>query len=85
MESKTELLPADDLALVPGDIAERFTGLKKSARYARAAAGTFPKPLALSSRCSRYRAGDLRRWSQDPWGWSHSMAMDAQLQARTDA
>lgn len=77
METK-ELLPADDLALVPGDIAERVTGLKKSSRYARAAAGTYPKPLALSPRCSRYRAGDLRRWLQDPFNWQPSLAIDTQ-------
>jgi predicted DNA-binding transcriptional regulator AlpA len=70
------LLPADDLALVDGNIAERVTGLKKSARHMRAQAGTYPKPLQLSSRCSRYRVGDLRRWLQDPFGWQQSMAFD---------
>lgn len=73
-----EALPADDLALVDGHVAEQVTGLKKSARWTKAQAGAYPKPLALSSRCSRYRAGDLRRWLQDPFGWNPSMAIDAQ-------
>ena len=72
------VLPADDLALVDGRVAEALTALKKSARWAKAAAGTFPKPLMLSSRCSRYRAGDLRRWLQTPLGWTQEMAIDAQ-------
>ena len=75
-QSTKELLPADALALVDGAVAERVTGLKKSARYARAAAGKFPKVLALSARCSRYRAGDLRRWLEDPFGWTPDKAID---------
>jgi prophage regulatory protein len=73
-------LPGDDMALVTARLAEYTTGLKKSSRYARAAAGTYPKPVVLSPRCSRYRAGDLRRWLDDPMGWKPSMAMDAHRQ-----
>ena len=69
-------LPADDLALVDGRTADQVTGLKKTTRYERAAAGKFPRPLALSARCSRYRAGDLRRWLEDPFGWTPDKAMD---------
>ncbi len=77
MEATKEVLPADDLALVDGQVAEQLTGLKRSARWARAAAGTYPKPLVLSSRCSRYRAGDLRRWLENPLAWNAAMAIDS--------
>lgn len=76
MDTSKNLLPPDDLALVDGRVAEAVTGLKKSARYARAAEGTYPKPLPLSARCSRYRSGDLRRWLEDPFGWRPEMAID---------
>ena len=79
------LLPGDDMALVTGDVAERATGLKKSSRYAKGAAGSYPKPIALSPRCSRYRAGDLRRWLEDPLGWNPAMSMDAQRLALRQA
>lgn len=75
-ENTTLALPADDLALVDGKTVDRFTGLKRSARYERIAAGKFPRPLALTARCSRYRAGDIRRWLQDPLGWTPDCAID---------
>lgn len=71
-------LPVDDLALVDGSTADKVTGLRKTARYTRAAVGKFPRPLVLSPRCSRYRAGDLRRWLEDPLGWTPDKAMDGQ-------
>jgi prophage regulatory protein len=41
---------------------EDLTGLKRSALYARIAAGTFPRQIALSSRCVRWRASEVLDW-----------------------
>lgn len=70
-------LPADDLALVPITVVEAVVGYKTSAIYQRAKARTFPAPLRLSYKCSRWRAGDIRRWLKDPYGWTPALAMDA--------
>lgn len=37
-------------------------GLGPTAIYDRIRAGTFPPPVRLSARCSRWRAGDVRTW-----------------------
>lgn len=76
MKNSPDGLLAHDLALVDGRTAERLTGLKKTARYERATKGTFPRVIALSARCSRYRVGDLMRWLRDPFGWTPEMAID---------
>lgn len=70
-------LPADDLAFVSIEVVEAVAGYKTSAIYARAKARTFPAPLRLSYKCSRWRAGDIRRWLKDPHGWTPALAMDA--------
>lgn len=70
-------LPADDLALISIEVVKPVVGLKNSAIYERAKARTFPAPLRLSYKCSRWRAGDIRRWLKDPYGWTPAMAMDA--------
>ena len=38
------------------------TGLKKSAIYAGAKAGTFPHPIRLSSRCVAWRESEIQQW-----------------------
>lgn len=38
------------------------TGLKKSAIYAAARAGTFPQPIRLSSRCVAWRESEIQQW-----------------------
>lgn len=70
-------LPTDDFALVPITAVETVVGYKNSAIYARVRTGTFPAPLRLSYKCSRWRAGDIRRWLKDPYGWTPALAMDA--------
>ena len=41
---------------------ERVTGLRRSAIYKRIAAGEFPQPLRLSSRCSVWCENEIRTW-----------------------
>ncbi|MDM0007881.1 AlpA family phage regulatory protein [Variovorax sp. J22G73] len=48
--------------LLRASAVEELTGLKRSALYARIAAGTFPRQIVLSSRCARWRAGEVFDW-----------------------
>ena len=41
---------------------ERLVGLRSSALYARIERGTFPAPLRVSSRCSRWRETEILGW-----------------------
>ena len=43
---------------------EAITGLSRSTIYAKLKAnnGSFPKPLRLGARCTRFRAGDVQAW-----------------------
>ncbi len=90
MQSETHntagpVLPADDMALVPIELTAAVSGIKRTAIYARGKLGAFPTPLRLSYRCSRWRAGDIRRWLHDPFGWAPSMAIDARREAARNA
>ncbi len=49
-------------ALLPISVVEELIGLRKSAIYRRVACGDFPEPMRLSSKCSRWRAGDVAAW-----------------------
>jgi prophage regulatory protein len=40
----------------------RLTSLGRSAIYARVAAGTFPQPVAISSRCTVWRSDEVDAW-----------------------
>jgi prophage regulatory protein len=41
---------------------EALTGLKRSTLYARAAAGSFPKPYKLGLRASGWAEDEVERW-----------------------
>ena len=43
---------------------EAITGLGKSTIYAKLKAndGSFPQPIRLGARCTRFRAGDVQAW-----------------------
>jgi len=41
---------------------EALTGLKRSTLYARAAAGTFPKPYKLGPRASAWAQDEIEAW-----------------------
>lgn len=49
-------------ALLPLSVVEGVVGLGKSAIYSRVARGDFPKPIRLSVKCSRWRAGEISAW-----------------------
>lgn len=38
------------------------SGLSKSNIYAKLKAGTFPEPVRLGARCTRWRSADLNTW-----------------------
>lgn len=41
---------------------EALTGLSRSSIYARLQKNTFPQPIRLGTRCTRFRAGDVQAW-----------------------
>ena len=49
-------------ALLRIETVQALTGLGRSAIYARAKAGTFPRQIVLSPKCSRFRAGEVTAW-----------------------
>lgn len=46
------------------------TGLSRSTLYRKVQAGTFPKPLRISQRCTGWRQSDVTAWigAPDTWG-----------------
>lgn len=73
------ILPADNLALISLKLVMPIVGMKHSAIHERIGGGKFPRPLRLSYRCSRFRAGDVRAWLADPLGWHQGKAIDRDL------
>ncbi len=51
-------------ALLRLSTVEAITGLGKSTIYARLKAndGSFPKPIRLGTRCTRFKAGEITAW-----------------------
>lgn len=43
----------------------KLVGLTKTPIRCRIKAGTFPAPVALSSRCVRFRSDDIARWMEE--------------------
>ncbi len=61
--------PAPDLlqmqdALLRISTVSLATGLSRASIYRRLAAGAFPAPVRLSTRCTRWQAADVRAWIQ---------------------
>ena len=52
----------DGLALLRVDAVSAMAGLSRSTLFARSAAGTFPQPLRMGTRCTRWRAADVQTW-----------------------
>jgi prophage regulatory protein len=44
------------------------TGLSSATVYRKLAAGEFPQPVRLGSRCTRWKAADVRAWIQAQGG-----------------
>lgn len=51
-------------ALLRLSTVESITGLGRSTIYAKVKAGdgSFPQPIRLGARCTRFRAGDIQAW-----------------------
>lgn len=61
MRERMEFADTPD-ALLKIDITAGLTGLSKATVYRRVRDGSFPKPVRLSARCTRWRAGDVMAW-----------------------
>ncbi|MDZ5457889.1 helix-turn-helix transcriptional regulator [Azohydromonas lata] len=51
-----------DDALLKLQTVRAMTGLSDSTIYRKLAAGDFPQPIRLGTRCTRFRAGDVTAW-----------------------
>ncbi|WP_298014683.1 AlpA family phage regulatory protein [uncultured Aquabacterium sp.] len=49
-------------ALLRIALVETLTGLSRQTIYRKVQAGDFCRPIKLSSRCTRWRAGDVHAW-----------------------
>ena len=58
-----EALHLPDALLRMGTVTA-VTGQSPTSVYRKLAAGTFPQPVRLSARCTRWRAGDITAWLQ---------------------
>ena len=69
MKTDTPALPAQPLdvlaipeALLKLRTVTAVTGLSRATIYRRMADGAFCKPVKLGTRCTRWRAADVRAW-----------------------
>ena len=46
------------------------TGLSRSTLYRKIQQGTFPKQIAISTRCTRWRASAVAEWMKNPMFYS---------------
>lgn len=49
-------------ALLRVTTVEALAGLTRSTIYSKVRAGTFPQPVKLGVRCTRWRAADVNSW-----------------------
>lgn len=49
-------------ALLRVTTVEALAGITRSTIYSKVRAGTFPSPIKLGVRCTRWRAGDINQW-----------------------
>ncbi|WP_082322116.1 helix-turn-helix transcriptional regulator [Variovorax paradoxus] len=58
-------LPTNSPALLRCPAVVALVGLSRSEIYRRMAAGTFPRPVKLGPRCSRWRAQEIGEWLEE--------------------
>jgi prophage regulatory protein len=51
-----------DNALLQFATVSALAGIGRSTIYQKVAEGTFPQPIKLGLRCTRFRAGDITAW-----------------------
>ncbi|MDM0007875.1 AlpA family phage regulatory protein [Variovorax sp. J22G73] len=59
---EADALAGHPAALLRCSYVTALTGLSRSTLYAKIAVGTFPEPVRLGPRCSRWRVRDVAAW-----------------------
>ena len=59
---------AEDRLITDKEVAH-LIGASRSWPWKLVQEGKFPEPIRLSSRCTRWRLSDVRKWMSDPQGW----------------
>ena len=59
---------AEDRLITDKEVAH-LIGASRSWPWKLVQDGKFPEPIRLSSRCTRWRLSDVRKWMSDPQGW----------------
>lgn len=57
---------AHPAALLRLSTVQALTGLGRSSIYDKARTGTFPQPVKIGTRCTRWRAGAVMAWLKAP-------------------
>lgn len=55
----------------------RVTAQARTTIYAKAKAGTFPRPIKIGVRASAWRAAEVWAWLANPMGWRAAAAAEA--------
>lgn len=74
-------LPPEALLRLPEVVA--LVGLRRASIYARAAQGTFPRPIKLTAHASGWRLGDIRVWLANPTNWKSSEGISVAIAERS--
>ena len=80
-------IPADlaELALLDIKAVSALVGLKSSAIFGRVRAGTFPAPVRIGAKCTRWTAGSIKAWLLEQIAGNASSAGQAKRQAGAQA
>jgi prophage regulatory protein len=62
LRQRREFAEASPDALLKVDVVASFADVSRATVYRRVRDGSFPKPVRLSARCTRWRAGDVMAW-----------------------
>lgn len=62
IELQVKAAAADGLTLLRIEAVSAMTGLGRTTLFDRTRAGTFPAPIRMGTRCTRWRAADVQTW-----------------------
>jgi prophage regulatory protein len=65
---KQQDIASDDRLITDKEVAH-LLGASRSWPWKLVRDGKFPKPIQLSSRCTRWRLSEVRAWMLDPLAW----------------